>query len=78
VKAKSIAGKSAGEIRAALALSMADGFRPTLAMVFLSIKQDIHAVCEVLERDRIAIYGTTTNGNSGATFIIGLPAEAQK
>lgn len=41
---------------------MADGFRPTLAMVFLSFKQDIHALCEVLERQRIAIYGTTTNG----------------
>jgi hypothetical protein len=62
VKAKSIAGKSAGEIQAALALSMADGFRPTLAMVFLSIKQDINALCEVLERHRIAIYGTTSNG----------------
>lgn len=62
MKAKSIAGKSPDEIQAALIESMADGFRPTLAMVFLSIKQDIHAVCEVLERNRIAIYGTTTNG----------------
>jgi hypothetical protein len=62
VKAKSIAGKSPDEIRTALAQSMADGFRPTLAMVFLSVKQDICAVSEVLDTQRIAIYGTTTNG----------------
>jgi len=39
---------------------MADGFRPTLAMVFTSIKQDIPALCDVLEQQRIAIYGATT------------------
>ena len=41
---------------------MDDGFRPTLAMVFLSIKQDFLSVCEILQRHRIAIYGSTTNG----------------
>jgi hypothetical protein len=62
VKAKSIAGTSPDDIQAALTRSMVDGFRPTLAMVFASIKQDIQALCEVLERQRIAIYGATTGG----------------
>lgn len=59
MKAKSIAGRSPDEIQAALTQSMGDGFRPTLAMVFASVKQDIHALCEVLERHRIAVYGTS-------------------
>ena len=40
MKAKSIKGKSAEEIQAALQQSMIDGFKPTLAVVFLSISQD--------------------------------------
>ncbi len=27
---------------------MADGFKPTLAIVFISIKQDRKAVCEII------------------------------
>ena len=34
MKAKSIKGKSPEEIKAALEQSMADGFKPTLAIVF--------------------------------------------
>ena len=45
MKAKSIRGGSAEEIDSALQQSMADGFRPTLAIVFISIKQDRKAVC---------------------------------
>ena len=40
MKAKSIRGGSAEEIDSALQQSMADGFRPTLAIVFISIKQE--------------------------------------
>ena len=39
-----------------------DEFKPTLAIVFLSIKQDRDAVCEMLDKENIAIYGATTNG----------------
>jgi len=39
MKAKSIKGKSPEEIQSAIQQSMADGFKPTLAIVFLSIKQ---------------------------------------
>ena len=40
MKAKSIKGKSTEEIQSALQQSMADGFKPTLAIVFISKSQD--------------------------------------
>jgi len=62
MKAKSIKGKTTGEIRAALEQTMADGFKPTLAIAFISLKQDREAICEMLDAASIAIYGATTNG----------------
>jgi hypothetical protein len=62
MKAKSIRGKSPEEIKTALAESMADGFAPTLAIVFLSLGKDVNAVCSVLDEQGIAIYGATTHG----------------
>ena len=62
MKAKSIKGNSPEEIQNALNESMADGFKPTLAFVFLSIKQDRDAIAALLDASGIAIYGTTTNG----------------
>lgn len=41
---------------------MADGYKPTLAIVFISVKQDRDAVCKVLDDAGIAIFGATTNG----------------
>ena len=38
MKATSIKGRTTEEIKTALNESMADGFKPTLAMVFLSIR----------------------------------------
>jgi len=62
MKAKSIKGKSPEEIRSALLQSMADGFKPTLGIIFLSIKQDRDALCKILDNTGIAIYGATSNG----------------
>ena len=62
MKAKSIRGGSAEEIDSALQQSMADGFRPTLAIVFISIKQDRKAVCEILDKEGIDIFGATSAG----------------
>lgn len=62
MKAKSIKGNSPEEIKNALVESMADGFKPTLAIVFLSMKQDRNAVSKILDDDAIAIFGATTNG----------------
>ena len=62
MKAKSIKGNSPLEIKAALQQSIADNFKPTLAIVFLSVKQDRDAICKILDDAGIAIYGATTNG----------------
>ena len=44
MKAKSIKGKSTAEIKTALEQSMADGFKPTLAICFISKSQDRKAI----------------------------------
>jgi len=62
MQARSIKGDSAEEIRTALQQCMADNFKPTLAIVFLSIKQDRAAITAILENEGIAFYGATTNG----------------
>jgi hypothetical protein len=62
MKAKSIKGKSPEEIQSALQQSIADGFKPTLAIVFLSISQDRKAISNVLGDAGIKIFGATTNG----------------
>lgn len=62
MKAKSIKGKSTEEIKTALEQSLTDGFKPTLAVVFLSIKQDRTAISKLLDSHGIAIFGVTTSG----------------
>ncbi len=67
MKAKTIKGKSTQEIRIALEQSMTDarlpdgqGFKPTLALVFLSAMNEIEAICSLLDKEGIAIFGATT------------------
>ena len=60
MKAKSIKGKTAEEIKSALEQSMFDGFKPTLALVFLSAMNEIEAICSLLDNKGIAIFGATT------------------
>jgi hypothetical protein len=62
MKAKSIKGRSAEEIKTALAESIADGFTPTLALVFISVKQDIASIISILDRKNIQIFGATSSG----------------
>ena len=62
MKAKSIKGKSTEEIKTALEQSFADGYKPTLAFVFISIKQDWEAVSNHLDQKGIKIFGATTGG----------------
>lgn len=62
MKAKSIKGTSPEEIQSALTESMADGFEPTLAIIFISIKQDRDAVCNILHNKGIDIIGATSSG----------------
>ena len=62
MKAKSIKGKSTEEIKSVLQDSISDGFKPTLAIVFLSVSQDRKAICKLLDAYGIAIFGATTSG----------------
>ena len=62
MKAKSIKGNSPGEIQSALNDSMADGFKPTLAIVFISIRQDRNAVCKILRNEGLDVMGATSCG----------------
>ena len=62
MKAKSIKGKSLEEIESALNQSMEDGFKPTLAIVFLSVNQDRIAVTKLLDSKGISIFGSTAVG----------------
>ena len=43
MKAKSIKGSSIEEIKAELEKAIADNYQPTLAIIFISIKQDRNA-----------------------------------
>ena len=62
MKAKSIKGKSNEEIKTALDQAMADGFKPTLAICFISKSLDRTAIAGMLDAEGIAIFGCTTNG----------------
>jgi hypothetical protein len=73
MKAKSIKGRSPEDIQSALLQSMDNNFRPTLAIVFISIKQDRNAVCEILNKEGIDILGATSSGE----FIDGHQSEGE-
>jgi hypothetical protein len=62
MKARSIKGHTAEEIKSALQQSMADGFTPTLAVVFVSISLNRLDIVSILNDAGIAIFGATTNG----------------
>lgn len=73
MKAKSIKGNSTEEIKTMLNESIADGYLPTLAIVFISIKQDRKAVTDLLQQKGIDILGATSCGE----FINGHQSEGE-
>jgi hypothetical protein len=72
MKAKSIKGQTAEEIELALENSMADEFKPTLAIVFISINLDRKSICEMLHQRNIDFLGATSSGE----FINGYQGES--
>ena len=62
MKAKSIKGKSTEEIKTALAESIADGYKPTLGICFISKSQERIAIANLLDAEGISVFGCTTNG----------------
>jgi len=61
MKAKSLKGKTINDIETSLK-SLPPDFKPTLAFVFLSIKQDRKAISDLLDKFGISVFGATTNG----------------
>lgn len=63
MKAKSIKGKNAAEIKTALEKSMTDWFTPTVAIVFLEADLAHEEICSVLSEKGIQIFGASTGSN---------------
>ncbi len=61
MKAKSISGSSTKEIRVALEQCMIDGYRPTLAFIFLTELEEIDAVSAMMDAKAISIFGASTS-----------------
>ena len=61
MQAKSINGKTTNEIKNALEKSLAAGYKPTLAFVFLTDIEEIDTVSTVLDAAGIAIFGASTS-----------------
>jgi hypothetical protein len=62
MKAKSIKGNSMEDIRVALQQAREDGFNPTLAIVFISIKQNRDAIRTLLHGEGLDVFGATSCG----------------
>jgi len=62
MQAKSIKGTTTEAIQAALLQSIDAEFKPTLAVVFLSISQNRKAITELLDQAGIQVFGVTSNG----------------
>ena len=60
MKANSIKGKTTAEINVALGSLLASGYKPALAIVFLSVQEEIPAITALLNEKGIAIFGATT------------------
>ncbi len=67
MKAKSIKGKTADEIKSAIDTAILDGFKPTLAVVFISVPSELDAIRKMLSERGIVIFGSS----SGSEFVDG-------
>ncbi|HKL03726.1 MAG TPA: FIST N-terminal domain-containing protein, partial [Cryomorphaceae bacterium] len=62
MKAKSIHGSSVLEIEKALSQAIVDDFKPTVAIVFISVKQDRKAIRKLFASKNIDVFGATSCG----------------
>ena len=62
MEAKSIKGNSTSAIKVVLEKTIDGKFKPTLAIVFLSVKQDRNAISRLLDERGIQVFGVTTAG----------------
>ena len=61
MQAKSIKGKSPREIKDALQQSMTEDYKPTLAIVFITSREDIDEISAILHAEGISIFGASTS-----------------
>ncbi|HQV42565.1 MAG: FIST C-terminal domain-containing protein [Chitinophagaceae bacterium] len=73
MQAKTVKGKYPREIQLALQQHLNENFKPTLAIVFISVKQDRKAICEILQKEEIDVFGATSCGE----FINGHQSEGE-
>jgi len=71
MKAKSIHGGSVDEIKNAVTKCMEDSFKPNLAIMFVSVQQDRHAITEIFNALDIDLFGATSCGE----FVNGIQSE---
>ncbi len=62
MKSKSYKGKSVSELKTALTNAITEDFKPTLAIVFCSVAQDLDGICAQISLEGITLFGCTTNG----------------
>ena len=62
MKSKTIKANSTETIIKEIDKATSDGFKPTLAVVFSSIKRDWLSVINVLNKKEITVFGATTAG----------------
>lgn len=62
MRAKTIKAETTDELAAKLAQETVEGFNPTLALVFCSIRQDHDAISHLLDSHGIQVFGATTAG----------------
>lgn len=67
--AKTIGGNSAGVVETALSEIIAGGYKPTLALVFISVKQDIPSIVSIMNDKNIQLFGVTTGGEIADSHI---------
>ena len=60
MKTKSIKGKTSEDIKNALAQSLADGYKPTIAIVFLTDVAEIDSLSARLDAEGITVFGAST------------------
>lgn len=80
MQAKSIKGKSPEEIQDALEKCTGENYKSTLAIVFLSVKQDRETISKILDDKGIQIFGATTAGEfiDGRLFTYGEFGKSKK
>jgi len=62
MKAKTFKGKTTEEIQYALEQSLSDGFKPTLALVFMPQKNEAQTVAHIFDEKRILVFGASSWG----------------